>query len=106
MNSAWDIGADYDVAAVLPSYRPQTTTLPPLSLQIYNNASGTFTDLTDAVSADSNMIEFAVPLSKLGNSDHNMHIVGFSAHTLPGRQGYSRDFIPNTGHVTVTHPAN
>ncbi len=103
-----DIGPDYDVVVVLPRYRQDNVFYGPLSLLIFHNPNGTdlTAELTDAVSAEGNMIEFAVPLSELGNSDHNMHIVGFSAHTLPGRQGYSRDFIPNTGHVTVTHPAN
>ena len=101
LNGAWDIGADYDVLAVLPSYRPQNNLLPPLSLQIFHNPNGTdlASTLTDAVSAEGNMIEFAVPLSELGNSDHNMHIVGFSAY---GAQFQTLDYIPNTGHMTVT----
>ena len=102
----WDIGPDYDVAAVLPSVRFDNTTYPPLTVLIFNNAADTFSELTGHVSAEGNMIQFTVPLNQLGNSDHNMHVAGYSFHTNFVSQFTTVDFIPNTGHVTVTHPAN
>ena len=97
----WDIGPDYDVIAILPSshwerFFPE---YPPLTLVIYDNASDTFKELTNAVSADSNMIEFAVPLSDLGTTDGNMDIIGYAYHSSFAGAGLSLDYIPNTGHA-------
>jgi len=104
----WDIGPDYDVGAALPTVRVFNTTYPPLTVLILHNPNGSdvTSTLTDAVSAEGNMIEFAAPLSELGNSDHNMDVAGYAAHTTFAGQGTSFDFIPNTGHVTITSPAN
>ena len=80
---------------------PATSVYPALTLLIFNNAADTFSELTDAVSADSNMIEFAVPLSELGNDDGNMDVAGYSAHQSFEGFGQTLDYIPNTGHGTV-----
>ena len=98
----WDIGPEYDVVAVLPSFQLFVPpTFPPLTLLIIDNATGEFTALSDAVSADSNMIEFAVPLSEIGGDDGLMDVAGFSAHITFTASLRSFDFIPNKGHGTV-----
>jgi len=104
--TGWDIGPDYDALVSLPparlAFATGLATLPPLTLSIFHNPNGSFlsSTLTDAVSADSNMIEFAVPLRKLGNDDGNMDVVGYSIH-LEDVFLTSLDYIPNTGHGTV-----
>ena len=100
----WDVGPNYDALAVLPRFRPPgvQVTIPALSLVIFNNFMQEISEpIADAVSADSNMIEFAVPLSELGNDDGNMDVAGYSAHQSFAGEGQTLDYIPNTGHGTV-----
>ncbi len=103
ISNAWNIGPDYDAIAILPRARVENTLYPPLTLLIFHNPNGTdlTAELTDAVSADSNMIEFAVPLSKLGNDDGNMDVAGLALHVAFDGRSTSEDPIPNTGHGTV-----
>ncbi len=95
--AVFDIGAEYDVVPILPG----VLGLPPLTLLIIDYTFRTTSILADAVSADSNMIEFAVPLSEIGDDDGNMDVAGFSTHLTPGADITSVDLIPNTGHGTL-----
>ena len=97
--AVFDIGAEYDVIAILPALGALGT--PPLTLLIHDYTSGTTLILAAAVSADSNMIEMAVPLSEIGDDDGNMDVVGFSTHVTQGVVFKSVDIIPNMGHGTV-----
>jgi len=98
----FDIGAEYDVLAVLPGIQsPGDPEFPPLTLFIFNNTNGNVIVVTDAVSADSNMIEFAVPLSSIGDDDGNMDVAGYSTYVTFEFVQSNLDLFPNMGHGII-----
>ena len=97
-----DIGAEYDIAASVRSVQPPGAPLfPALSLFVFDNSTGGFALISNAVSVDSNMIAFEVPLTRLGGDDGNMNIAGFATHMDFEGNAISVDLLPNSGHATV-----
>jgi len=95
-----DIGAEWDItAAVLPFLESQAG-----ALFILDNADrSSFSSIIEnAVSVDSNMIEFTFPLSDIGGDDGNMDVGGLAFHTDFEGNIRTWDVIPNTGHGTLT----
>ena len=100
----FDIGAEFDVIAVLPAIEPPgAPAFPPGTIFIFvgNNPVAAPTVISNAMSSDSNMIEFSVPLTAIGGDDGNMDVAGFSIHVNRQAVATSLDLFPNSGHGSV-----
>ena len=100
----FDIGREFDVVPVLPSVQPPgAPVFAPATIFVFEseNPNADPTVISNAMSSDSNMIEFRIPLSALDGDDGNMDVAGFSIHVTFQAIGTSLDLIPNTGHGSV-----